>query len=76
MYYVYGNLYTEGEAWVVQIYIYTDNEVYNRFKLHVNDPKSLGLCNSPLGWKKTTMQATEVSTGRQGSDQTVMKENC
>ena len=30
---VQGNLDTEGEARGVQIHIYTDNEVYNRFKL-------------------------------------------
>ena len=38
------NLDTEGEARGVQIYIYT--EVYNRFKLCVNDARSPGLCNS------------------------------
>ena len=30
---IYGNLETKGEARGFQIYIYTNNEVYNRFKL-------------------------------------------
>ena len=49
---------TEGEAWGIQIYIYTHNNVYNRFKLCVNDARSSGLCNSRVAEKDH--QATEV----------------
>ena len=71
---VYGNLDTEGGARGVRPWcpnLHTDNEVYNQFKLCVNNARSPGLCSSPCGYRGFQQQ-TRIRTNHDEEDKLLL----